>query len=111
MTRRWLALASSLVLCNTLLTPAVAQEPKDQTTGHSFFGNWFGWGGGDKGQAEQMQDQGTNANQQSNRYRQSGAANGNGMRQAGQKQGSDQLPPDPAFSQTDALPGLGGSPL
>ena len=75
MTRRSLALASSFVLCNMLITAALAQDSNEQTTGHSFFGNWFGWGGGDA-QSKQKQEQGANPNQPSNRSRQPGAANG-----------------------------------
>src|SRR3982750_3742670 len=100
MTRR-LPLACSFVLWNMFATAAVAQDSKDQSTGHSFFGNWFGWGG-DSSQSKQKAEQGTNPNQQSNRYGQSGAAHG--TQQSGQKGTSDQVPPDPAYSETGALP-------
>ena len=38
MSRRWLLVVTSLVLCHTFVTAAVAQE----STVHTLFGNWFG---------------------------------------------------------------------
>ncbi len=98
MTRRWFALTSSLILTTALAASTMAQ---DSTTSHSFFGNWFGWRDG-------------SSSQQNSRMNQSG----NGVRQMTDTQGGsqqssryDQMPPDPAATQNDGLPGLGGSPL
>ncbi len=102
MARRWFALASSLVLLTILVTAVAAQESSDRSTGHSFFGNWFGWGRDDASpsQGAPMSKQSTNRARQA-------PANFDGTPQANM----DEMPPDPAKAQTYALPGLGGSPL
>jgi uncharacterized repeat protein (TIGR01451 family) len=95
MTRRWFELAGGIVLCNLLVALAVAQ---DSTEKHTLFGNWFG-----------RHD--TASSQQTGRTSpQSGKVQQ--MSDGTQRTSpTDQMPPDPATSQSDALPGLGGSPL
>lgn len=98
MSRRWFALASSFVLCNSLVAAAFAQDSGNPSSGHSIF-SWFGWHGSSS-------DSQQNGNSSNGRM----MANNDGIPQwnLGSR---DQMPPDPANSQSDSLPGLGGSPL
>jgi uncharacterized repeat protein (TIGR01451 family) len=91
MSRRFLLIATSLLLCHTFISAAIAEEP----TAHSLFGNWFG-------------KKDTSSAQQDDRYNQPGATNGSP--QMSSRSQKDQTPPDPA-NGTALLPGLGGSPL
>jgi uncharacterized repeat protein (TIGR01451 family) len=97
MSRRWLLVVFSFVLCQTFITAAVAQE----STVHTLFGSWFG----------KKDDSST---QQNDRYNQRGSVRQSdatdGSTQMSSRSQSNQMPPDPA-NGTDVLPGLGGSPM
>jgi uncharacterized repeat protein (TIGR01451 family) len=98
MSRRWLLVVSSLVLCHAFVTAAVAQE----STVHTLFGSWFG-------------KKDNSSSQQDDRYNQRGSMrqmsdSADGSQQTSSRSQTRQMPPDPA-NGTDALPGLGGSPL
>lgn len=92
MARRWL-LISGLMLCLLAASPAAAQD----SSSHTFFGNWFGH--------KENAQQGDRYSQQSKGRQMSG---GDAMAQGSGSQ-MDQMPPDPADGEV--LPGLGGSPL
>src|SRR5436190_12158383 len=98
MSRRWLLVVSSLVLCHTFIHSAVAQE----STVHTLFGNWFG----KKDNSSSQQDDRYN---QRGSVRQSSDSSDDSARTSPHSQ-SNQMPPDPA-NGADVLPGLGGSPL
>jgi uncharacterized repeat protein (TIGR01451 family) len=104
MSCRWLVLATSLVLCIPLVSPSVAQETTNQSTVHTLFGNWFG-------------KRDNSSSQQNDRYNQSTGSvrqmsdPTDGTPQTSPHLQMNQMPPDPATSQSDVLPGLGGSPL
>ncbi len=89
MSRRWLLVVTSLLLCQTLATTAAAQN----STARSLFGNWFG-------------RKESSSSQQDNRYQ----TRITDAPSQSATQANNQLPPDPAIG-TEVLPGLGGSPL
>ncbi len=98
MSRRWLLVVTSLVLCHTFVCAAVAQE----STVHTLFGNWFG-----------RKD--NSSSQQGNQYNQRGeprqkADSTDGTPQLSPRSQMNQSPPD-RVNGTDVLPGLGGSPM
>jgi uncharacterized repeat protein (TIGR01451 family) len=98
MSRRCLLVVFSLVLCQTFITAAVAQE----STVHTLFGSWFG-------------KKDDSAAQQNDRYNQRGSVRqtsdmADGSAQTSSSSQSNQMPPDPA-NGTEVLPGLGGSPM
>jgi uncharacterized repeat protein (TIGR01451 family) len=104
MTRRWFALASSFVLVTILVSAARAQESGSR----SIFGYWFGKR---DNSSQQTKQQTNNSNSSS-----SGRSIANGDNAPFQSprtanNSKNQLPPDPAATQSDALPGLGGAPL
>ena len=53
MSRRWLLVVTSLVLCQTFVSAAVAEE----STAHSLFGNWFGQEGHPSAQQDDRYNQ------------------------------------------------------
>jgi hypothetical protein len=91
MSRRWLLIVTSVVLCQTFISAATAQE----STVHTLFGNWFG-------------KKDDSSAQQDDRYNQRGSTNPSPHASA--RSQTNQVPPDPA-NGTPLLPGLGGSPL
>ena len=98
MSRRWLIVVTSLVLCHTFVSLAAAQE----STVHSLFGNWFGRKDNASAQPDDKYNQRGSVRPMSNAT--------NGSPQTSSRSQSNQMPPDPA-NGTELLPGLGGSPL
>jgi uncharacterized repeat protein (TIGR01451 family) len=92
------------VLCTPFVTPSVAQESTNQSAVHTFFGSWFG-------------KRDNSSSQQNDRYNQPSGSmrqksdTTDGTQQSSPRSQMNQMPPDPATSQGDVLPGLGGSPL
>jgi uncharacterized repeat protein (TIGR01451 family) len=100
MTRRWFALASSFVLVTTLITAAGAQESGPR----SIFGYWFG-------KRDNSSQQNNNSNSSSSGRQITNGDNSPYPSPQTANNSKNQMPPDPAATQTDALPGLGGAPL
>jgi uncharacterized repeat protein (TIGR01451 family) len=97
MSRRWLLVIVTLVLCNTLAAAAVAQDSGVRT----LFGNWFGKKDDSSAKQEERYNQRGNARQS--------PESTNNSPQASSRSQANTTPPDP--STDDGLPGLGGSPL
>jgi uncharacterized repeat protein (TIGR01451 family) len=99
MARRWSTHLSSLLLVATFIGAAVAQDTTDQPAPRSIFGSLFG------------QRTKTTTSPSNNRSNQSGSKLRQMSDAADDSTPTDQMPPDPATSQSYTLPGLGGSPL
>jgi uncharacterized repeat protein (TIGR01451 family) len=100
MTRRWFAHACSLVLVTTLVSAAAAQESGSR----SIFGYWFG-------KRDNSSQQNGNSNSSNSGRQIPGGDNSPYPSPRNASNSKSQMPPDPAATQTDALPGLGGAPL